>query len=812
MKIKNLILFIWVSGIFILPVKFSKANDIDLQPPCQTIWLTGNNVSCFGASDGDATLHITGGSGDFTITWSNGATGVYEISNLTAGYYDVSVKDNVYGCTTFDIINITEPDLLTSSIVVQNINCHGESTGSLELSVEGGTQPYSIIWSNTETTPNLSSLSAGTYTVTIIDNHSCETYNTATITEPTQALGSDYQTTNILCFGDSNGAIDLTVWGGTPPYYYNWNENTYNSQDLSMIPIGTYNVEITDNKGCQNLHSIEITGPDLLEMSSTASDNICFGETNGNIQLNVLGGTQPYTYSWANSEFLLSFDTPTISNLANNNYYVTVTDSNGCSINEDFEITSPTQLTYTISGEDVTALGGTDGQIYFSVNGGIEPYSYEWSNGVTTPDNPNVSSGLYEVTVLDMNSCSIYASIQIKEPLEALSFSYTTKNTTCHGSIDGEIYAYASGGTPPYLYAWSTGSSISYLTDLSAGNYILTLTDINNVQYVDTITISQPEPITFSHTSTEPTCYNFNNASIDLNIIGGTAPYRYYWYDPEFALAGLTQDIINIASGKYTVEVIDTMGCRNNYTVIINQPLPIELSINGNQIQCAGGNSGSLSTTVSGGTNPYSYIWSNDETTPEITSLPAGNYTVTVLDANNCLATSSATLLEPDPISINLVSYQTSCIDQKDGYIISEIFGGSGGYNYLWSNGESTESISNLSPGEYSLSITDIYGCESSETSLVATNEIPCLNIPNTFSPNADGINDTWVINNIELYPDSFMKVFNKWGTIVFESQSYPESWDGTFNGNPLPAGTYYYILSFTNSLETIKGTITIIK
>ena len=341
MKFKNLILLFCFSGILIIRGTLCKASEIDAQPPCHTISLSGTNVSCFGLSDGSASLIINGGSGNFTITWSTGDVGVTNLSDLAAGYYDVNVLDNVYGCTAFDIINITEPDILTTSLSSQNINCFGENTGSIEVSILGGTAPFNIVWSNSLTSPSISDLAAGDYSVVVTDNNSCQAGNSITLTQPAQALGSIYISENVLCFGDSNGSVDLSDWGGTPPYYYNWNDNTFNTQDIAMIPVGIYNLTLTDSKGCQNFHSIEITGPDMLEMSGVDTDNDCYGETLGNIQLTITGGTIPYSYSWANSDFLLSYDSPEISNLPNNSYYVSVTDNNGCSLSTSFEITSP---------------------------------------------------------------------------------------------------------------------------------------------------------------------------------------------------------------------------------------------------------------------------------------------------------------------------------------------------------------------------------------------------------------------------------------------------------------------------------------
>ncbi len=812
MKIKKFFLFILLTAVFLLSEKTIMGEEIESPPPCHTISLTGTNVSCFGFSDGSATLSINGGSGNFTIIWSTGATATTSLSNLPAGYYDVRVVDNVYGCTAFDIISITEPSLLTTSIIGNNINCFGDSTGSINLTIAGGTAPYSILWSNLETTSSLSNLPVGEYSVRVIDSRGCIVRDSVELIQPLQPLGSDYLIKNILCFGNSNGSIDLNVWGGTPPYAYNWNENTFFSQDINMIPVGFYNVVITDSKGCHKYHSIEITGPELLRSVSLKTDNNCYGETNGRAEITVSGGTLPYSYSWANSDFLLSYNTPSINNLSNNHYYVTVTDHNGCTLNTSYVIESPSQLTYSISSVDVTALGGTDGQIYFSVSGGVGPYAYSWSNGISTADNLNVTSGIYQITVLDMNNCILEASIQIFEPLEALSFSYISKNTSCHGSADGEVFAYATGGTPPYRYQWSTGSSLSYLSGVSSGSYVLTLTDFNNVQFVDTVIITQPQPFHFSHIINSPSCHLFNNGNIDLTISGGTAPYRYHWYDSHFALAGLNQDLSNVSAGQYTVEITDTFGCISNYSVIVNQPQPLNLSIIGGNIQCTGGSNGNLSTTVSGGTTPYIYLWSNGQTTPNISFIPAGEYSLTVSDANGCLVYASAKILEPEPITINLTAYPTSCIDQTDGAITSIISGGSSGYQYFWSNGATEGDLISIPAGDYVLSVSDVFGCVASASIKVSRSNVACLSVPNTFSPNGDGINDTWVIKNIELYPDSYMQVFNKWGTSVFESQSYLDSWDGNYQGNPLPAETYYYILSFAKSLETLTGTITIIK
>lgn len=810
-KIKTLLLSLVIFSVFGLTNSYAD-NDNDSKQPCHTIYLTGENVSCNGLNDGHVELQIVGGSGNFEITWSNGEEDVYSITELTSGFYYVYVVDLDNGCSAFNIINITQPNTLTTIVSAENVKCFGEETGGVQVIIEGGTQPYEILWSNGSTELESSELPAGEYAVTVTDSNDCMSTNFIVVTQPAQALGSSYHVTEVLCHDDSNAAIDVSVWGGTPPYTYNWNNNQFSSQSLSNIPAGDYNLTIKDNMSCEYSHSISIINPSPLELEVNGTVNLCYGDTNGQVTLSVSGGTPEYSYKWANSDLMLSYNTAQIENLVSSTYFATVTDQNGCYLTGDFEVTEPEEIISNISGTDVTSFQGSDGQIELEVEGGVPPYSYNWSNDLTTQNNFNVEAGLYEVTITDANGCTAYNSIQISEPLEPLEFTYVKKNVKCHGSSNGEIFVYTTGGEQPYSFLWSTGSTLSYITELQAGAYIITITDANQTVISDTIYITQPEPIVISHTKIDPTCYGFSNGSIDLTVQGGVEPYKFAWYDSNFALAGFTKNLENISAGNYTVIVTDTLGCEASYSLSIGQPTQINLSMEEDDIQCAGESTGSITTSVSGGTQPYSYQWSNGETTASLSHLSYGDYNLTVSDSNGCLATLGASITEPEPISIELFPNQTSCEDQSDGWISSEVSGGSGGYDYLWSNSETHSTIYDLAPGEYDLTVTDIYGCVASYSAKIYPANVACLNIPTSFSPNGDGINDDWVIRNIHLYPDCFMQIFNQWGNILFESHGYSVNWDGTYNGNPLPAGTYYYILSFSESLETMKGTVTIVK
>jgi gliding motility-associated-like protein len=817
---KKILFSIPAALMLLLQVSFANKEsvDVDSPPPCHTLSISGTHLDCYGDNDASVTVVINGGIGPYRVTWSTGlvinstAVKTHTINNLTAGYYDVYILDLNTGCSAFALFNVTEPNLLESSLAITNVSCNGGSNGTIINTVTGGTSPYSYAWSPSGTTQNLTNRPAGTYTVTVTDSKGCQAVQTATITEPPQALGSSYTTTPVSCNNGSDASIDMSVWGGTPPYTYNWNAGTFFTQDLFDIPAGNYSVLIRDSKNCENSHTINIANPPLLVMSSTSADNDCWGDTNGEISLNVVGGTPPYIYTWANSSFMLSYDTPIIDELENNSYYVSVTDSKGCEITDSFSITSPEKIELVITGENVSAFGGTDGQIYLSVSGGIPPYIFIWSNGVSTQNNPNVPAGLYTVDVIDQNGCEATASITIQEPLEPLGFSYITRNITCNGGSDGQIFTFATGGVPPYSYLWSTGDTLSYLDMIPAGTYIMTVTDANSITFVDSVVITEPDPFSFSYTSSSPSCFGLSDGSIDFSVIGGTEPYYYQWYNGDYALAGTSEDLNNIMADNYIVIVTDTFGCTQQYALSLNQPELLVSSISGNDIECSGETTGSVTLTVEGGTPPYTFIWSNSSTTQNLDNVEAGTYSVTISDSNGCLSFNQVTLSEPSPVSIELTSYPVSCRDQQDGYIISYVTGGSGGYSYFWNTGETTPNIEHLSGGEYILMVTDIFDCSVTDTTHVDVIDKECISLVNTFTPNSDGINDTWIISNSQLYPNSVMQIFNKWGNLVFESKGYPEPWDGTYEGEILPSGPYYFIYDLGTDTEVYTGTITIVK
>lgn len=780
-------------------------------PPCHTATLSGTHVSCYGGSNGSVSLVVSGGSGSYQINWSTGATNVYSLTNLTAGYYDVQVIDLVTGCVALDIFNVTEPDELTTDHSHVDILCNGQNTGSIDLSIDGGTPGYSYTWSDGPTTQDRNIIGAGTYYVTVTDNHSCTVTDSVVLTQPAEAINRTSNYLNPSCFGFNDGWVDITVWGGTTPYYYNWS-NGESSQDIDSIASGAYMVTITDDNGCTSTATVNLTDPPQITLGVTSNDNNCFGEILGLVDVTVGGGTTPYSYSWANSDYMLSWTEEDQDSLENNIYYVTVTDAKGCTLNDSAIISSPPELILSFTSNDVTTNGGSNGSINTSISGGITPYLFSWSNGATTQNLSNIPSGWYVLTVTDAHSCTIIDSLYIAEPSDPLNVTLSATKVTCFGGSDGTLFAEASGGTGPYSYLWSNGNTDTDIDSLPAGYYSITVTDYYSNTVSDTIEILQPYAFVFSDSTIDVTCFGLSNGEIDVTITGGTSPYYFEWLNSDFVLAALTEDIDNMPADTYTLLLTDTNGCKTTQTFTITEPDELELDLTVTDASCFDAATGSISSTVSGGTPNYTYLWSTSDITADVSNIPSGTYYFTVTDDHNCFKTDSAIVSQPDSIEIEYNTTPVSCKDQHDGTITVYPMGGNGNYIYNWDNGESTPDIEELFGGDYTVTVTDMMGCTGMQTITVNVLDIDCITIPSSFTPNGDGVNDTWIIQNAELYDGFEVNIFNRWGQEVYSNIGAYDGWDGTYNGEDMPATTYYYFIRLSADSPMMQGTVTIVR
>ncbi|MDP4268026.1 MAG: PKD domain-containing protein, partial [Bacteroidota bacterium] len=502
------------------------------------------------------------------------------------------------------------------------------------------------------------------------------------------------------------GQATVHAEGGTLPYTYLWN-NGQTTQTATNLPVGTYEVTVTDQNGCSIVvNSINITEPSTLSATATVDKTIdCNGNNNGQATVHAEGGTLPYTYLWNDGQI----DSTGI-NLTAGTYTVTVTDKNTCTVIVSVVITEPSNslMVTAFKINDVLCNGESTGKAYAITTGGTGTYKYKWSEFSQTDTITDLSAGKYLVTVTDDNKCTDSASVIIKQP-NSLNAQPIRVNVNCYGQKTGSIDMLVSGGTIPYKYLWSDGETTKVINNLNAGNYTVTITDNNNCTDTMSITIDQPPypPLTVSMTKTDIACFGENTGKISLNVIGGIQPYKYQWSNNE-----KVKDIDSLSAGVYNVVVIDNNGCDTNATVtLIQAPTPLVMTSNSTMPKCFGSVNGNIDLTVSGGIPPYNYLWSNGKTTHFIDSLSEGSYTVTVTDSNTCSKSKNIILSQPDSLSLIPNATDVSCYGENTGNIKLKVTGGTLQYNYSWSNSRTDTAIYKLPAGKYRVTVTDKNNC-----------------------------------------------------------------------------------------------------
>ena len=646
---------------------------------------------------------MSGGTAPYTYLWSNTEM-TSGILDLFIGTYDLLVVDSL-GCSLLILDSIQEPLApLSISEVHINVDCFGNATGSIDISVAGGTAPYSYLWNTGSTFADLTGLTFGSYSLTVTDTLNCTEVIAIEITQPTGPLEATLLATDVSCFGDSTGAIDASVSGGTFPYTYLWN-TTDTTEDLTGLSIGTYSITVTDTNACTFTIESPVTQPsDSLFTSLEVIDVDCFGASTGSIESTVNGGTAPYSYLWSNTE-----STAGIVNVLIGTYELLVSDSLGCSLLVVDSIQQPEALFLNDSHVDILCFGDATGSIDLTVSGGVSPFTYLWSNGSVTEDLSNIPAGDYDVVVTDSNGCQEVRSMSLSEPLGPLTLSETHTDALCIGGDQGTIDLTVAGGTLDYSYFWNNNQLTEDILDLVPGVYIAQVTD--GQACIDSITIEILDPsntMVLSVIETDVSCFDGSDGAIDLTVTGGAFPYSFDWSNTE-----TTEDISGLVTGNYFVIVQDGNSCESFISGFINQPLaPLSISETHINVDCFGNTSGSIDITVAGGTAPYTYLWNTGFTTEDLTAIPFGTYTLTVTDALNCTEVITIEITQPAAsLEVTLLVTDVSCFGDSTGSIDASVTGGTSPYTYLWSTTDTIEDLVGVPFGNYSITVMDTNAC-----------------------------------------------------------------------------------------------------
>ena len=734
------------------------------------------SIYCNGTPTGKLHAEINGGFGLYKIAWykKNEKTNALEfisnlqdIDKLTAGEYSVKVTDSANPepagpfaeAEQLDYKLINQKTLLTVASTAQtDVLCHGAQTGAISLQIEGGTQPYTAVWSNENTTfpaktnlgklDTFSSIEAGIYSVTITDAHSCTAIlpTPIAITQPTDPLLiTDIEVKNLTGFETKNGSISVAITGGTSPYTYAWRNKGMNAiignkAQISSLHIGTYELTITDDHNCIITKEYTLVQPDkllIMAISQTPNSTIkCNGDKFGILEATVTGGApigvldanKNYTYKWYNilTPSVTASTTNPSETLVAGTYALTVTDvENNTFTLQSAPIIEPPLLKIDYTQTNVSCYDGNNGTIAITVTGGTGNHTIRWSNGKDTEAINNLRAGVYTVTVTDDNQCQTIENITITEP-GLLYVSKVTKNPpTSLGLKDGSIEIQITGGTPNYNYLWYNDKKDLIYSDLNqpsntsinnifAGQYFITVTDSKGCTIIEK-DLDKIDPLVLSVNQINVVkCNGDATASIKAAASGGTPIYYYKWYkttDPLNAV-GQAATLVNANAGTYYVVLSDSFGLtKQSENITITEPEILNNTLASEYTRCGDANDWAITTSPTGGTAPYVFLWNTGARTASLNDVPPGNYSVLVTDNHGCTITKNSTITAPTHLATAETITKPTCFEGSDATIVLTSSGGQGPYTYLWDTGEQSNVLSNASAKEYSVAVTDFKGC-----------------------------------------------------------------------------------------------------
>ena len=737
------------------------------------------NNTCYGDSLGSIIVTSqTANNYNWTSNDSSSIPNNDTLSNLPAGIYNlVATRSN--GCSKSLEFNITEPSEITVSSVTESTTCNGDSDGAIYLSVTDAVQPYIISWAGLmSSNDTLEQLPAGIYVATIVDSNNCNISDSILVSQPDVLSIQLLSSNNVNCYQGQDGLATVSISGGNGGYVSSWKEVGTSSilsstTTLSNVQGGVYRYTVVDSKGCTDSLDVTITQPlSALNASiSSKTDVLCNGDSTGSITAQAIGGTigSGYTYLWTNSSNSSIATSSVAAGLSSGIYTCQVTDVNGCTHQINDTILEPsTAVAIAASGTaNVLCFGGNTGSVWVDPSGGVSPYSFNWNNLVTNDTIVNLVAGTYSVNVTDDNGCTENQSFSVTQPTQ-LTNSFTKSiyngntNVSCPGGTNGSIDLTPSGGSAPYTYLWSNTNTIQDINGLSAGTYSCTITDDNNCTSVANVSMTDPQDFVWSSSITDVSCSGLDDGAINLGISGGNQPYIIDWtsssvsqgqvevtfrldmsqqssfstssvtnviqgFSAPLVMSDLSNDSIFILSQKFNPG--DTIYWRY-FNGSTSEIVPLSCGINTSQsvferfvvvpsndtilpIVCLS------SCQNCQGTSGAGLNGSIQNTSKSLSDIGAGVYTFNLLDRNGCTTTLLDTVLEPAPLVLTLDStVDASCPQNLDGYIAVSVIGGSGNYNFVWSNGDTMQNI-NAGYGYHSLVVTDANGCQDSATYLI---------------------------------------------------------------------------------------------
>lgn len=794
------------------------------------------NPTCATNMDGSVTVNIFGGIPPYTVIWSNGVTnmnvmGSDMIGNLPVGNYSATIID-ANGCQfgpaqTSLIVSAVSVD----SLSLQHVTCIGGGMdGNITVGGAGGTGPYSFLWDDAaaSTTASISGLSPGTYCITIRDLNMCPDVRCFEILAPSEPTIDGFDVTQVECPNDMTGALTVNVTPGNAAIAnFAWNTGDSGPTITNLGP-GEYKVTVTAVDGCVDSSVVNLTTPSEIALMEVVTPPTCPGDSDGQIQLMISGATQPYSITWddgssVNPRFALPCDST---------YFVTITGANGCdTIKREIFLDCPPPIGVVFSEEmSVDCFNGDcNGEALATAFGGTSTaavYNYQWESGegdmgVVDSRAVQLCRGWNRISIND-NACSIVDSVFIDSPSEITLplENIDIENASCQGDSDGMITIAASGGTPGYDYIWDDGTTGPIIAGLPAGQYDVTIIDANLCEEPKNITVGEPplfEVLLDTAQLQQVLCPADSTGVIVVFPTGGNAGIIDYQWTDNVSTSSVG---VNLKAGTYSITATDPKGCTDDILVTLEQPDPIEFNIADIvEPQCFGFQTVVTIDTAFGGNGPlYEFSVNNGPKRPIQAAIPVlggQSALITVFDRSGCQVEEDIIINQPAQIVVDLgddIEIQlgeSAEIDPFIGSILpidSIVWQPLADLVCMDSAFCLDVTVAPLESQTYSLTIFDENGCSGSDDILVEIDKNRNVFIPNAFSPNGDGNNDTFKpyigpgVENV-----NFMRVFDRWGEVLFSSDNVANKylpdpldqsgWDGTLNGKRMNPGVYVYIM-----------------
>jgi gliding motility-associated-like protein len=604
------------------------------------------------------------------------------------------------------------PPVIEPGATIKSVNCFGSSTGGVTITVSGGTGSFTYKWSNGATSKNLANAPKGTYTVTVTNvGNPLTATATFVVPGPDSALVSVVTKFDAGCANQELGTLRAVVSGGRKPYTYNWSGGLASLAEIKNVPLGTYQLTLTDSLGCSIVSAAQTVKQSTLSLAVQKVDAICLGKNTGSIALTATGGEGAYTYLW-DKNLPASANQ---SSLAPGNYQVTLSDTSGCTLFRAITIGQTDGISITAI-QPTYVSNGNDGAIDLTVQGTKGLATFNWtgpgSYTATTKNISNLDTGTYCLIVRDTTSCRAEVCVKI---VRKLQFAPAVVVNPCEGSRNGAVTLSLSGGVAPISYKWSSGQLTQNITGLGPGNYSVTATDAQNATLSLSVTLTeQSKPRvtpTITHVTGSP---SNNNGQIALSVVGGTPPYTFLWSN-----GATTSTIETLVTGRYCVKVSDNAFCPVDTCFDIEYKIvPLAVNISTTGVLCPNDTTGKARVVISGGTSPYKLtltlsgrVFNTLNGILNLENLKGGQINYVVEDAINTRREGSFTISTPTPFTVEPTVKHDNEESGCTGRIVLSISGGTAAYTVNWNTNNTGLQIISLCEGSYTPTIKDANGC-----------------------------------------------------------------------------------------------------